>query len=208
MTAALAGVIEGVVAAIDSSWRVPFEGAPAFPFEPSFESGDCKQRLEDTRRALRPFQRKLYAAKQFSVLLVFQALDAAGKDGVIREVFEDLDPVNVNVTAFKRPSERELRHDFLWRTGLALPERGEIDLTNLANNWIRFDMAQSISPHAHLRNDPGDSICVEIWYDAPAPDEADGPTIDSVSPLSTVRSTPVRTGTSKALWTLMYSIMA
>jgi PPK2 family polyphosphate:nucleotide phosphotransferase len=130
MTAALAGVIEGVVAAIDSSWRVPFEGAPAFPFEPSFESGDCKQRLEDTRRALRPFQRKLYAAKQFSVLLVFQALDAAGKDGVIREVFEDLDPVNVNVTAFKRPSERELRHDFLWRTGLALPERGEIAIFN------------------------------------------------------------------------------
>jgi PPK2 family polyphosphate:nucleotide phosphotransferase len=63
-------------------------------------------------------------------LLVFQALDAAGKDGVIREVFEDLDPVNVNVTAFKRPSERELRHDFLWRTSLALPERGEIAVFN------------------------------------------------------------------------------
>lgn len=130
MTAALAGAVEGVIAAIDSPWRVPFEGAPAFPFEPPFERGDCKQRLEDARRALRPLQRKLYAAKQFSVLLVFQALDAAGKDGVIREVFEELDPVNVNVTAFKRPSERELRHDFLWRTGLALPERGEIAVFN------------------------------------------------------------------------------
>ena len=130
MTAALAGAVEGVIAAIDSPWRVPFEGAPAFPFEPPFERSDCKQRLEDARRALRPFQRKLYAAKQFSVLLVFQALDAAGKDGVIREVFEELDPVNVNVTAFKRPSERELRHDFLWRTGLALPERGEIAVFN------------------------------------------------------------------------------
>jgi PPK2 family polyphosphate:nucleotide phosphotransferase len=130
MTAALAGGVERVSASIDSLWRVPFEGAPAFPCEPPFESDDCKQRLEDTRRLLRPFQRKLYAAKQFSVLLVFQALDAAGKDGVIREVFEDLDPVNVNVTAFKRPSERELRHDFLWRTGLALPERGEIAVFN------------------------------------------------------------------------------
>ena len=52
--------------------------------------GDCQDRLQETRKALRPYQRKLYAAKQFSVLLVFQALDAAGKDGVIREVFEDL----------------------------------------------------------------------------------------------------------------------
>jgi len=92
--------------------------------------GDCKDRLQKTRQALRPHQRKLYAAKQFSVLLMFQALDAAGKDGVIREVFEDLDPVNVNVTAFKRPSERELRHDFLWRTTVALPERGEIAVFN------------------------------------------------------------------------------
>jgi len=122
--------VEGVVAAVDSPWRVPYEGQSAFVFEPPAEHGDARQKLEETRKALRPFQRKLYAAKQFSVLLIFQALDAAGKDGVIREVFEDLDPVNVNVTAFKRPSERELRHDFLWRTSLALPERGEIAVFN------------------------------------------------------------------------------
>jgi len=130
VTAATAGSVEGVIAAIDSPWQVPYEGAGAFPFLPPTAPGDCKERLEKTRKALRPHQRKLYAARQFSILLVFQALDAAGKDGVIREVFEDLDPVNVNVTAFKRPSERELRHDFLWRTSLALPERGEIAVFN------------------------------------------------------------------------------
>ena len=54
----------------------------------------------------------------------------AGKDGIIREVFEDLDPVNVQVVSFKRPTERELRHDFLWRINRALPERGEIAVFN------------------------------------------------------------------------------
>jgi PPK2 family polyphosphate:nucleotide phosphotransferase len=130
MKAALPGAVERVAAAIENPWRVPSDGDAPTAFEPPRDPGDCKDLLETTRKALRPFQRKLYAAKQFSILLIFQALDAAGKDGVIREVFEDLDPVNVNVTAFKRPSERELRHDFLWRTSLALPERGEIAVFN------------------------------------------------------------------------------
>ena len=130
MTAPVPGDVEAVIAAIDSPWRVPSENPGTFPFVPPGGMGDCKDRLQKTRQALRPHQRKLYAAKQFSVLLMFQALDAAGKYGVIREVFEDLDPVNVNVTAFKRPSERELRHDFLWRTTVALPERGEIAVFN------------------------------------------------------------------------------
>ncbi|HET6592835.1 MAG TPA: PPK2 family polyphosphate kinase [Xanthomonadales bacterium] len=125
--------VEQVISAIQSPWIVGFDGSAGAlcrSFEPPPGGDDYKDLLVRARTALRPFQRKLYAAKQFSILLVFQALDAAGKDGVIREVFEDLDPVNVNVTAFKRPSERELRHDFLWRTSLALPERGEIAVFN------------------------------------------------------------------------------
>jgi PPK2 family polyphosphate:nucleotide phosphotransferase len=125
--------VEKVISAIRSPWMVGFDGSAGDlcqSFRQPGGDGDYEDRLADTRKQLRPFQRKLYAAKQFSILLVFQALDAAGKDGVIREVFEDLDPVNVNVTAFKRPSERELRHDFLWRTSLALPERGEIAVFN------------------------------------------------------------------------------
>lgn len=125
--------LEAVIGSLDSPWRVAFDGdAGDLPsaYAPPAAISDCRERLTATRKAIRPFQRKLYAGKQYSILLIFQALDAAGKDGVIREVFEDLDPVNVNVTAFKRPTERELRHDFLWRTGLALPERGEIAVFN------------------------------------------------------------------------------
>ncbi len=121
------------IAAIENPWLVPFDGSLTEPprnFTAPADTGGCKKKLSETRKAIRPFQRKLYAAKQFSVLLVFQALDAAGKDGAIREVFEDLDPVNVNVAAFKRPTERELRHDFLWRTAKKLPERGDMAVFN------------------------------------------------------------------------------
>jgi PPK2 family polyphosphate:nucleotide phosphotransferase len=128
---------EAVVADIDSRWRVPFDGtleqSPSVfapPQDANLQDTDFKAQLEATRAQLRPRQRKLYAGKQYSVLLIFQALDAAGKDGVIREVFEQLDPVNVEVSSFKRPSERERHHDFLWRTGLRLPERGEIAVFN------------------------------------------------------------------------------
>jgi PPK2 family polyphosphate:nucleotide phosphotransferase len=131
--AVAAGSLERIVKAVDSPWKIPYDGrlrAPPQVFAPPADRADAKQRLEDTRQSIRPFQRMLYAGKQYSVLLVFQALDAAGKDGVIREVFEDLDPVNVQVSAFKRPTEPELRHDFLWRTSKCLPERGEIAVFN------------------------------------------------------------------------------
>lgn len=124
--------LEAVHEAVESPWRVPYNGSldelPGRFTAP--DEGDFKERLVETRREIRPDQRKLYAAKQYSVLLVFQALDAAGKDGAIREVFEDLDPVNVTVSAFKRPTIHELRHDFLWRTARKLPERGEIAVFN------------------------------------------------------------------------------
>lgn len=126
-------LMERVTGTVRSPWRVPFQGEPAELGQAGPAPGDKrghKQRLKETRKAIRPFQRKLYASKQFSALLVFQALDAAGKDGAIREVFEDLDPVNVHVSAFKRPTEKELRHDFLWRTSRKLPARGEIAVFN------------------------------------------------------------------------------
>ena len=101
-------VLEQIIAKIDSRWRVPFDGsleaAPA-DFTPPDAPGSCKDLLVAARQSIRPDQRKLYAAKQFSVLLVFQALDAAGKDGVIREVFEDLDP---DITVFNRSHYEEV----------------------------------------------------------------------------------------------------
>ena len=130
------GLPQGLQSALDgieNPWRAPFDGSlekPPAVFTPDIEAEDCKKRLERTRKAIRPFQHRLYAGRQYSVLLVFQALDAAGKDGAIREVFEDLDPAGVNISAFKRPTPRELAHDFLWRTNRMLPERGHIGVFN------------------------------------------------------------------------------
>ena len=125
--------LEAVIERIDSPWLVPYDGsletAPA-TFLPPDTSKDCKHHLQKARKAIRPYQHKLYAGKQYSILLIFQALDAAGKDGAIREIFEGLDPAGVNISSFKKPTLQELSHDFLWRTGRALPARGEIGVFN------------------------------------------------------------------------------
>src|SRR3954447_6559960 len=71
-------------------------------------------------------QEKLYAQDRWSVLLIFQAMDAAGKDSAIKHVMSGLNPQGTQVCSFKRPSEEELDHDYLWRTTRSLPERGRI----------------------------------------------------------------------------------
>jgi PPK2 family polyphosphate:nucleotide phosphotransferase len=75
-------------------------------------------------------QEKLYAQDQWGVLLIFQAMDAAGKDGVIEHVMTGVNPQGCDVTSFKQPSAEELDHDFLWRTVKRLPERGRIGIFN------------------------------------------------------------------------------
>jgi PPK2 family polyphosphate:nucleotide phosphotransferase len=75
-------------------------------------------------------QDKLYAQDNWSLLLIFQAMDAAGKDGIIKHVMTGINPQGCQVFSFKSPSDRELQHDFLWRTTLNLPERGHIGIFN------------------------------------------------------------------------------
>jgi PPK2 family polyphosphate:nucleotide phosphotransferase len=75
-------------------------------------------------------QQMLYASNQYAVLLIFQAMDAAGKDGVIRNVMSGVNPQGCQVFSFKHPSPNELAHDFLWRTTHNLPERGKIGIFN------------------------------------------------------------------------------
>ena len=79
---------------------------------------------------LAAMQDKLYAQDQWGVLLVFQAMDAAGKDGTIKHVMSGINPQGCQVSSFKAPSSEELDHDFLWRTAKALPERGRIGIFN------------------------------------------------------------------------------
>ena len=120
-------------AGVDSRWRAPFDGsltAGQMLTSTGKSNKGSKSLLRESRQALQPLQQALYGNKQFSVLFIFQALDAAGKDGTIREVFEKLDPAGISVSAFKKPSKLELAHDFLWRTTLNLPERGRIRIFN------------------------------------------------------------------------------
>jgi PPK2 family polyphosphate:nucleotide phosphotransferase len=86
--------------------------------------------LDANRRRLSDFQEKLYAQDRWSLLLIFQGMDAAGKDSAIKSVFDGVNPQGCQVHSFKQPSTRELDHDFMWRSMIALPERGHIGIFN------------------------------------------------------------------------------
>ena len=90
--------------------------------------------LEKGVARLSELQGKLYAQGQWAVLLIFQAMDAAGKDGTIKHVMSGVNPQGCAVFSFKAPSAEELAHDFLWRTTCRLPERGRIGIFNRSYN--------------------------------------------------------------------------
>jgi len=89
-----------------------------------------KKLLGEHVEELRLLQRLHYASNRYAVLLIFQAMDAAGKDGAIRHVMSGVNPQGCQVFSFKQPSAEELEHDFLWRTTRRLPERGRIGIFN------------------------------------------------------------------------------
>lgn len=91
---------------------------------------NVKGRLEANLKDLRKFQKKMYSRARYGVVLVFQALDAAGKDSMIAHIFSGVDPVGFTVNNFKQPSKTELSHDYLWRVHQKLPERGGIGVLN------------------------------------------------------------------------------
>lgn len=86
--------------------------------------------LKGQTRSLSKLQRLHYASNRYSFLMIFQAMDAAGKDGAIRHVMSGINPQGCQVVSFKHPSATELDHDFLWRSSQALPERGRIGIFN------------------------------------------------------------------------------
>ncbi|WP_213769693.1 polyphosphate kinase 2 family protein [Bradyrhizobium sp. dw_78] len=86
--------------------------------------------LKANRKRLSEFQEKLYAQDRWSLLLIFQGMDAAGKDSAIKSIFDGVNPQGCEVHSFKQPSALELDHDFMWRSAIALPERGRIGIFN------------------------------------------------------------------------------
>ncbi len=96
----------------------------------SEQKGEAKALLARGVEWLAEEQEKLYAQDRWGVLILFQAMDAAGKDGTIKHVMSGVNPQGVQVTSFKAPSSEELDHDFLWRCMKAMPERGRIGIFN------------------------------------------------------------------------------
>ncbi len=114
---------------------VPFDGsfrtaeAPTAPAGKVDKDAVKAERREHTAE-IYELQRKLYADNRYAALFVFQAMDAGGKDGTIRNVFTGVNPAGFQVSSFKAPSDEELDHDFLWRVAERLPERGRIGVFN------------------------------------------------------------------------------
>jgi PPK2 family polyphosphate:nucleotide phosphotransferase len=86
--------------------------------------------LDANRKRLSDFQEKLYAQDSWSLLLIFQGMDAAGKDSAIKSIFDGVNPQGCEVHSFKQPTSHELDHDFMWRCMIVLPERGHIGIFN------------------------------------------------------------------------------
>lgn len=94
------------------------------------EKDEAKDMLADSIKRLSDLQEMLYAQDRWAVLSVFQAMDAAGKDGVIKHVMSGINPQGCQIFSFKAPSSQELDHDFMWRTTVNTPERGRIGIFN------------------------------------------------------------------------------
>ena len=144
-----------------SDWLVPDNAhlcLSAFPTRKSHEESDASDLKDELRRVVKKIsklQRKLYADNRHSLLCVFQAMDAAGKDSTIRTVFSGVNPAGFQVHSFKKPSSNEIDHDFLWRGAKALPQRGCIGVFNRSyyEEVLVVRVHESILDHQRLPPD-------------------------------------------------------
>ena len=118
--------------------------------------------LHESTAALCDLQEKLYAQDEWAVLLVVQAMDAAGKDSLVKHVMSGLNPQGCEVTSFKQPSTEELNHDFLWRAARRLPQRGHIGVFNRSyyEEVLVVRVHQELLAKQHL---PDKLITKKIW---------------------------------------------
>ena len=122
----------------------------------------AKKALEQGIVRLAGLQEKLYAQDRWAILLILQAMDAAGKDSTIKHVMSGVNPQGCQVTAFKAPSTEELHHDFLWRTSRSLPERGKIGIFN--RSYYEEVLAVRVHPEFLDRQKiPAQLVSEKIW---------------------------------------------
>jgi PPK2 family polyphosphate:nucleotide phosphotransferase len=124
-----------------------------------------KEKLDDHIAKLSALQQLHYASDRYAVLLIFQGLDAAGKDGAIRHVMSGVNPQGCQVFSFKQPSANELLHDFLWRTSRDLPERGRIGIFN--RSYYEEVLVARVHPEILRAEGLPDALLLEkaVWRD-------------------------------------------
>ena len=145
--------------------RVDLEKWPT-SIEPVYKSKkDYKKMLEKHVERLSALQQLHYASNRHAVLLIFQAMDAAGKDGAIRHVMSGVNPQGCQVFSFKHPSAAELEHDFLWRTTRDLPERGRIGIFN--RSYYEEVLIARVHPEILRSEGLPDALLTEtaVWHD-------------------------------------------
>lgn len=146
--------------------RVPYDGSFRVANTPTAPAEDTpkafKKRLKKAQKQLDEMQRVLMARDRHSVLLVFQAMDAAGKDSTIRAVMQGINPAGCQVFSFKKPSGRELDHDFLWRTSYRMPERGRIGIFN-RSQYEEVLVVRVHPEYLQYQQMPKDLITDSIW---------------------------------------------
>ena len=152
----------------ESPYLVPFDGTFSVARASTSPQTDGKPHKGKHRRRrtedLNKLQRVLAAGDKHSVLLVFQAMDAAGKDSTIRSVMQGVDPSGCQVFSFKKPSNLELDHDFLWRTTCRLPERGRIGIFNRS----QYEEVLVVRVHPKIlgyQKLPGEINMATVWED-------------------------------------------
>ena len=154
----------------DSPYLVPFDetfdlaSASTRPPETAPGKRRCKELLRKVTAETRALQSMFYARDRHSLLIIFQAMDAAGKDGTIRAVMSGINPAGCQVYSFKRPSEEELDHDFLWRTTTRLPERGRFGIFNRSY----YEEVLVVRVHPELlgyQRVPGLPALDQVWTD-------------------------------------------
>src|SRR5258708_520001 len=118
--------------------------------------------IDANRKRLNDFQEKLYAQDRWSLLLIFQGMDAAGKDSAIKAVFDGINPQGCEVHSFKTPSSNELDHDFMWRHTIALPQRGRIGIFN--RSYYEECLVVRVHPEILAKQKiPPDLVTKTIW---------------------------------------------
>lgn len=122
---------------------------------------DAKERLEKNIEKMIELQDKLYASDKYSLLLIFQAMDAAGKDSTIKHVMSGLNPQGTQVFSFKQPSKEELDHGYLWRIQKVVPERGRIGIFNRSH----YEEVLVVKVHNLIKYQqiPSDLVNDKIW---------------------------------------------